>query len=326
MAATAGGAAGFDAPDPASLDRLAAHLRGPDGRPLALDAPTDDGALLAVDAAGHQVEVLVDRLTPSIPGGPATIVSVTPLGDAPAQLVQRALGGVLAHALRTPLTTIYGGAQLVRDHLASEATRDEAALAVAREAQRLLEVIENLVVLARFEPPRAADLEPVLLQRVLPGVVEAERVAAPSLVFSVDLPADLPAVRASVRHVEHAFRNLLVWAVQSSRPHGEIAVTGRLAGDAVEVRVADLGARPSDADAAHAFDLFARSPRTTADASGVNLGLFISRRLIQGMDGRIWVGASTLPGSTAGARSGAESGFALPVAEDAGDRPPATQV
>src|SRR5207244_2915984 len=65
--------------------------------------------------------------------GPAMVVAVRPFRDEddPAT-VHHALGSVLAHELRTPMTTIFGGAQLVSDPRVSGTTRNEAAKSVER--------------------------------------------------------------------------------------------------------------------------------------------------------------------------------------------------
>ena len=75
--------------------------------------------------------------------------------------------GMLSHELRTPVTSIYGGSQVLLnrgDRLEAE-TRQELIADVASEAERLHRLIENLLVLARVE--RGQDLagdEPVLLR------------------------------------------------------------------------------------------------------------------------------------------------------------------
>ena len=63
-----------------------------------------------------------------------------------------ALLGVLAHELRTPITTIYAGsAVLARDEDLLPAMRRELASDVYHEAARLFRAVEDLLVLTRLE-------------------------------------------------------------------------------------------------------------------------------------------------------------------------------
>jgi len=72
-----------------------------------------------------------------------------------------------------------------------EATRNELLADVGGEAERLQRMIENLLILARVE--RGADVlevSPVLLHRLLPEVVQRERMMWPTITDSI--PAPIP--------------------------------------------------------------------------------------------------------------------------------------
>ena len=116
--------------------------------------------------------------------------------------------GMLSHELRTPVTSIYGGSQVLlnRGDRLEAATRQELIADVASEAERLHRLIENLLVLARVE--RGQDLagdEPVLLQRVLPLIVERERSLWPGTNIEMTLPRG-PADRPRARRVRRSGR------------------------------------------------------------------------------------------------------------------------
>src|SRR6185503_5000449 len=64
--------------------------------------------------------------------------------------------GMLSHELRTPVTAIYGGSQVLRRDHVDEATRQEIIADIISESERLERLVENLLVLARAE--RHADL------------------------------------------------------------------------------------------------------------------------------------------------------------------------
>ena len=201
--------------------------------------------------------------------------------------LREAFASVVSHELRTPVTTIYGGAQLLVDPAMSEATRSEAAAAVAEEAEHLYRVVEDLVVLARYDQPLTTTDDPVLLQRFVPEVVASEA-SRGGIRVTVDVPAGLPAVVARGGYVEQVVRHLVTSAVRFSPRDGAVSVTARVAGEAVEVLVRDSGSSITEAEAAQVFDLFHRSARTVTDASGANMSLFVCKRLVEAMGGRIW--------------------------------------
>jgi signal transduction histidine kinase len=221
--------------------------------------------------------------------------------------MREAFASIVAHELRTPVTTIYGGAQLLADPTITEVTRHDAAASIAREADRLYRLVEDLLILARFDQPVVVADEPVLLQRFLPALVANEAVLATTAI-NVRVADDLAAVAGRQGYIEQVLHHLLLDAVRLSQGSGTVSVEARRAGDGIEVVVADSGPTVDAADAAALFELFHRSPRTVSDASGANLGLFVCRRLVEAMGGRIWA----RPRSGGG---GMEVGFSLHVAE-----------
>src|SRR5262249_54104718 len=127
----------------------------------------------------------------------ATITDVTWRRDA--DLVRDRFIGVLSHELRTPITSIYGGAQVLakRAMQLDEETRTELLEGLADESERLQRMIENLLILARVE--KGADFygpRPVLLDRVLADVIERERLLWPSATIQLAVHGHVPVVSA----------------------------------------------------------------------------------------------------------------------------------
>jgi K+-sensing histidine kinase KdpD len=145
--------------------------------------------------------------------------------------------------------------------------------------------------------------EPVLLQRVLSAALRLEGSHWPDARFKLEGPSDVPAVAGDATYVEQVTRNLLSNAAKYSPPAAAIEVRLEESADEVVVRVLDRGQGFQDGEADDLFELFYRAPSTAAQASGAGIGLFVCRRLITAMGGRIW--ARPRPGG------GAEFGFAL---------------
>lgn len=216
--------------------------------------------------------------------------------------------GILSHELRTPITTIYAGSKvLARAEPLAEHTWRELATDVSAEAEHLYRLVEDLLVLARLERDglQMAN-EPVLLKHVLAGAIRLEKARWPEMRIALSGPVDLPAVAGDATYVEQVARNLLSNAAKYSPAQGEIEVRLGVEGndaDEITVRVLDRGDGFASGEVDDLFELFYRSAATAAQASGAGIGLFVCRRLVTAMGGRIW--ARPRP------RGGAEFGFAL---------------
>jgi K+-sensing histidine kinase KdpD len=296
-----------------TIDELGAKFRMPDGRPLELDVAGTHVGVGVNGLSGERVAITAEPVQSEDgdvdEAGPATIVTVRAFRDEddPATL-RLALGSILAHELRTPMTTIFGGAQLIASPGTSEETRVEAASAVARQTAVLNAIVENLVALVRLGGERPDDREPLRLQHVLNRFVEAERARHPGSRIDLDIPADVPAVLTAGPLLEHVLRNLVDHALLYAPRDATVRLRARKARREVEIAVIDDGPTRDEGDARGAFDLFHRSRRTSADPSGANLALVVARRLVEAAGGRI---------SARVASAGGEIVVALPIAREA---------
>lgn len=227
------------------------------------------------------------------------------------EAVRETFIGVLSHELRTPVTTIFGGAKLLArpDSTLDEETRRGIFQDIHEEAERLQRLIEDVVALNRFgEDVGEVGREPVLLQRLLPRVVASEDGRWPGVTFQLRMAPDLPAVAADPTYVEQVVRNLLSNAAKYGWIDAVVIIEAEHDQGEVIVRVLDRGPGFPIEERERLFELFYRSPGTASTASGAGIGLFVCARLVRAMGGRIWAA----PRET----GGAEFGFALPEAEE----------
>ena len=236
-----------------------------------------------------------------------TIVTLRDVTEArQRQVVRDAFIGVLSHELRTPVTTIYGGSKVLSraDSALSEDRRREVFDDIQAEAERLHRLVEDVIALNRFgEDAEDIGRDPVLVQRVLPAVVESERARWPGVDFVVRIPPGIPTVWADGTYLEQVIRNLLANAAKYAGPGSTVEAVIEHHHAEVVVRVLDDGPGFPPEDAERLFDLFFRSASTSAKASGAGIGLFVCARLIRAMGGRIWAAPRS--------EGGAEFGFAL---------------
>jgi PAS domain S-box-containing protein len=225
--------------------------------------------------------------------------------------------GMLSHELRTPVTAIYGGSQVLRREHIDEATRQEIIGDIISESERLERLVENLLVLARAERHAVVGgRDPVLIRPIVTRVIAEKRRRWPGSVLEVEVAPGLPPITGDDASVELVLRNLISNALKYGPAGGTITVSasrGTVDVDEVEIRVTDEGDGIDAAEVGRLFDLFYRTDDARRQAQGAGIGLFVVRALVESSGGRVW--AINRPGG------GAEFGFSLPSFVEADDGP-----
>jgi PAS domain S-box-containing protein len=231
-------------------------------------------------------------------GAPTAWVSVaTDVDDQRRSTEAReAFVGVLAHELRTPITSIYAASVLLNRTAGGdvEAIRSLAG-DLGSEADRLRRMVDDLVVISHVE--RGASLvrdEPMLVQRVVDRVVREEANRYPERQIDLVLESDLPPVAGDDGYLEQILRNLLsnAWKYAGTAPVTVETRLGPCTGQ-VSLAVRDRGPGFLDGDEDRVFDLFYRGDAASRRAAGSGIGLYVVRALATAMGGT--VGARTHP-------------------------------
>jgi K+-sensing histidine kinase KdpD len=229
-----------------------------------------------------------------------------------ATALRDAFTGVISHELRTPITTIFGMSQVLRQrHETMDAeTRRQSIADIEGEADRLRRLAEDLLVLSRAEGGRLTlARDPLVIRHVIRQAVEGEAKRWPEHHFSAEAPLDLPLVLGEELHVGQVLQNLLSNAAKYSPKGSTVEVRAAAEDGGVTTRVLDEGEGLPAESTEQLFELFYRAPDAARRASGAGIGLFVCRQLVEGMGGRIWARPRD--------RGGAEFGFWLPpLSED----------
>jgi PAS domain S-box-containing protein len=220
----------------------------------------------------------------------------------------------VSHELRRPLTSIYGFAEtlLRRDVLFDEEERRVFLGYIASESERLTAAVDALLYVARLDTgDLEVNLAPMDVRHVLDEVVAGAREdsTANGNRFVLDVPPEPLPAEADRDKVRHVLQNLIDNALKYSPDGGIVTISARRGNDAIEVRVVDEGIGIPRGEQDRIFRKFYRAETAThAGAGGTGLGLFIARRLVAAMGGRIWVDSTEGEGSS--------FGFALPIARE----------
>jgi two-component system, OmpR family, sensor histidine kinase KdpD len=212
-----------------------------------------------------------------------------------ADAAKTALLHAISHDLRSPLTAITTAASGLRQTAITAEDRDGLLGAIEAESDRLARMVDDLLDLSRIEvgavDPRTdwCDLLDVVARSVEDVVARfGERP------FQIDLPPNLPLVRADAAQLERVFSNLLENAVKFSPQESPVRVSGGPGGGRVTVRVTNDGPGIPRARRAEIFEPFVRG----GDRQGSGLGLAISRGLVEANGGEIGLQTSAGQGTT----------------------------
>jgi|GEM_PF-2924661 len=249
--------------------------------------------LQRIDGSSVDVRVTMTPIDDDDDDGPVVgaVLYVEDLSDADGDpSLREAFVSVLSHELRTPITFIYGGTQLLLSDRMSAEVRASVIHDIAAEAEHLHRLVEDLMAIARIERGLVrAGADPVLVQRLAALAARSEERRFPGRHVHIVAPADLPAVRADDGYVTQILRNLISNAVKYSPADEPVLVTMQATAESVSVSVLDRGPGFPAETGPDAFRLFYRSPDVAAHMPGTGIGLYVARALVEAQGGRIWL-------------------------------------
>jgi signal transduction histidine kinase len=189
----------------------------------------------------------------------------------------------LVHDLSHPIQNIGNSTRLLmRDDLDAE-SRDTFHKTIDRELQTLKRFMEDLRNIVKPKPIErfAMDINVAVSEIVEPMRTEGERHGIKVEGRYADGPLIIEGDRFALGRV---FRNLITNAIQATEAGGRVIVTTARAGDHVEISVADTGSGIPAERLSRIFDDFVTTKRR-----GLGLGLAISKRIVEQLDGTITV-------------------------------------
>ena len=206
---------------------------------------------------------------------------------------------LISHDLRTPLTSIIGYTELAREEVPDAPLDDERRgylEVVARSAERLLRLVDDLLFVARLQAGKGLDLTVADLDLAAvaeQAVREAQpRAAGRDLELRLSADSRPVPVRADRGRVFQLLDNLVANAIKFTPPGGEIEVHVEHAGDSAVLEVRDTGIGLDPEEAERLFDRFYRTTRAVeSQIPGTGLGLYIARAITEAHGGRISAGA-----------------------------------
>ncbi len=196
---------------------------------------------------------------------------------------------VAAHELRTPVTSIRWSLESVADRKMT-ADVHQAFEDALNAGENLATLVEDLLNMARLDAKRIPfKKEFVNMKDVAQGVVaEMAPIAAKKKVeIRLDAPEGLPGMAlADERRVREVLVNLVSNAVKYNKKGGHVTILIGQDDPFLQYQVTDDGPGIPAQEQHHLFEKFWRA-KNTSGIEGSGLGLFITKRLVDGMNGLI---------------------------------------
>ena len=302
--ATGAGAAGLYLRDEGRIAPRLAARAGDEPLPAELSPQQADGRVVSLTAGGREIGALA--LQGAVRAQPMFLTTFAGVAAVAIQNAQRlsleqeaverlselsrmksTLLATVSHELRTPMTTVVGFADLLgrQFDVASREEQREMLDLIIEQGQHLKVLVEDLVDASRVEFGTL---------HVQTGAVDAREVAervARSLAdrehpIRLRLPPELPAVHADDRRLQQVLTNLVTNGMKHSEPGSAVDVEAVADDECVTFSVVDRGKGIDPDFLPQIFEPFAQEQRG-GRGTGLGLGLYIVRGLVEAMSGRI---------------------------------------
>jgi len=208
----------------------------------------------------------------------------------------------VSHELRTPLTSVVSYADLLLDDEGLSTDQREFASTIARNGERLMLLVDDLLLLARLESGgyelRRSECD---VRSMVDHVVRllAPRATAAGIDLTIDVASGPPLV-ADPNRIEQVLSNLVTNAIKFTPSGGSVVVAATPTDAGWTCTVADTGIGIPEEDLDLLFERFYRASNArSARTPGTGLGLVISRTIVELHGGTIALESTVGEGTTA---------------------------
>ncbi|NOY76503.1 MAG: cell wall metabolism sensor histidine kinase WalK [Calditrichaeota bacterium] len=212
------------------------------------------------------------------------------------------LVSLVAHELRSPLTSISGFAELLLDTPLNDDSMYEYSKIIKQESDRLSDLVNKFLDLTKIEAGRI-DFHPQLLRlnELIEGIlyIASSHAQTKGITLDVNLPDEIHPVLADSKLMSEVVLNLLSNAIKYSPSGTKVTISVREEDTGVVIEVSDQGYGIPPKYRERIFDKFFRIKDEAAqDEKGTGLGLSLVKEIVELHRGIILVESEVGRGST----------------------------
>lgn len=210
----------------------------------------------------------------------------------------------LSHYLRTPMNSILGFVDLLKDRNLNEIKRDKFLSVINEQSNYLLQFIGNIIEIAKLQEGQLTIIRQEFLLNNLIEKIRSRyqteidyQQKSNSLTLITEIPASDFTLNSDAEKIEYIFTNLLSNALKFTNS-GEIRFGYTLRNNSVEFFVSDTGCGIQPAKQALITQTFMLSnPDIHEENIGIGLGLAITSGLVKLLEGKLWLAYSNPKGT-----------------------------
>lgn len=203
---------------------------------------------------------------------------------------------IASHELRTPLTSIKGYTSLILEGTfgkIEDKRMNESLEKIANSTNRLENLVEDLLNVSRLEQGRLMiemqdlQLEPIIEEMVSQLSITAEQ---KKLALIYEKPTEkLPLISADPERIKQVLVNLIGNGIKYTET-GSVTVSTEIKKGRLQVKIADTGMGISPEGQKNLFQKFYRvKTNKTEGIQGTGLGLWITKQIVELMNGKIYL-------------------------------------
>lgn len=195
-----------------------------------------------------------------------------------------------SHELKTPLTSIRGYSELLRQHAITDPDQINHCLdCVLKESDHMTKLINDILTISKLEAKDyVVQKSHIKLKDLLENVLNSLSVQAKAMNLDIDASCENVTVYANLDHIQGILYNLISNAIKYNKPNGKIIIIIKERLDNILIKVMDTGIGISKEDQEKVFQRFYRVDKQRSKiVAGTGIGLAIVKHIVQFYNGSI---------------------------------------
>lgn len=195
-----------------------------------------------------------------------------------------------SHELKTPLTSIRGYSELLRQHAITDPDQIDYCLdCVLKESDHMTKLINDILTISKLEAKDyVVQKSHIKLKDLLENVLNSLSVQAKAMNLDIDASCENVTVYANLDHIQGILYNLISNAIKYNKPNGKIIIIIKERLDNILIKVMDTGIGISKEDQEKVFQRFYRVDKQRSKiVAGTGIGLAIVKHIVQFYNGSI---------------------------------------
>ncbi len=206
--------------------------------------------------------------------------------------------GMASHELKTPLTSMTGYLQILERQQKDELNRNFVRKTIEK-AGKLIALVSDLLDISKIEAGKLQlNKEPFDIRPLVDEAIELIQLSTTTHRISLETDIECFLIEGDKQRIEQVIVNLLTNAVKYSPASDAVYVFLQKTDSGIRIGVRDTGIGIPKEKIANIFSRFYRVEGLSPHMSGLGIGLYITREIVERHHGKIWVESTEGAGST----------------------------